>query len=439
MSADSDKDQILELTRKYGETGAAEEFVRGVTPIWPSGAALDQDDRVALVAAALDMRIAAGVSARKFERGLTNLFGLRKAHLTNSGSSANLLALSALCSRQLGDRRLRTGDEVITVAAGFPTTVNPIVQNGLVPVFVDVELGTYNTTVERVATAVSPRTRAIAMAHTLGNPYQVAEIAALAEKHDLFLVEDNCDAVGSTYQGRLTGTFGHFATLSFYPAHHITTGEGGCVLTNDLKLARLVEQLRDWGRDCWCEPGQDNTCFKRFDYQLGTLPHGYDHKYIFSEIGYNLKTTDLQAALGLSQLSKVPEFGEIRRRNWNQLRKALDRLPGLVLPEATPGSDPSWFGFVLTVLPDAPFTRQELVAFLEQRRIGTRRLFGGNLTRHPAYLERDYRISGELSNADIITDHTFWVGVYPGLSIEKIDYLAESIIEFVKGRTREVV
>jgi CDP-6-deoxy-D-xylo-4-hexulose-3-dehydrase len=435
VSADSGKDHILELTRKYHRTNATGEFVPGVTPIWPSGAALDEDDRVALVAAALDMRIAAGVFARKFERGLANYFGLRKAHLTNSGSSANLLALSALSSRQLGERRLSPGDEVITVAAGFPTTVNPIVQNGLIPVFVDVELGTYNTTVERVAAAVTPRTRAIAMAHTLGNPYQVAEIAALAEEHDLFLVEDNCDAVGSTYQGRLTGTFGHFATVSFYPAHHITTGEGGCVLTNDLKLARLVEQLRDWGRDCWCEPGEDNTCFKRFDYQLGTLPHGYDHKYIFSEIGYNLKTTDLQAALGLSQLEKLPEFGEIRRRNWNQLRRALDGLPGLLLPEATPGSDPSWFGFVLTVLPDAPFTRQELVAFLEERKIGTRRLFGGNLTRHPAYIGRDYRISGELTNTDIITEHTFWVGVYPGLSIEMIDYVAESITEFVRSRS----
>ncbi len=439
MSAGSDKDQILELTRTYHRSGAEEEFVPGVTPIWPSGAALDEEDRVALVAAALDMRIAAGFTARKFERGLAQYFGLRKAHLTNSGSSANLLAVSALSSRQLGERRLRPGDEVITVAAGFPTTVNPIVQNGLVPVFVDVELGTYNTTVERVAAALSPRTRAIAMAHTLGNPYQVAEVAALAEEHGLYLIEDNCDAVGSTYQGRLTGTFGHFATVSFYPAHHITTGEGGCVLTNDLKLARLVEQLRDWGRDCWCEPGQDNTCFKRFDYQLGTLPHGYDHKYIFSEVGYNLKTTDLQAALGLSQLGKLPEFGEARRRNWNHLRKALDGLPGLLLPEATPGSDPSWFGFVLTVLPDAPFTRQELVAFLEERHIGTRRLFGGNLTRHPAYIGRDYRVSGELTNTDVITEHTFWVGVYPGLSVEKIDYVAESITEFVRGRSGAAV
>lgn len=439
MSADINKEQILELTRKYHQTRAATEFEPGVTPIWPSGAALDEDDQVALVTAALDMRIAAGVSAQKFERGLANFFGLRKAHLTNSGSSANLLAVSALTSRTLGERRLRPGDEVITVAAGFPTTVNPIVQNGLIPVFVDVELGTYNTTVDRVAAAVSPRTRAIAMAHTLGNPYQVAEMAELAERHGLFLIEDNCDAVGSTYQGQLTGTFGHFATVSFYPAHHITTGEGGCVLTDDLKLARLVEQLRDWGRDCWCEPGQDNTCFKRFDYQLGTLPHGYDHKYIFSEIGYNLKTTDLQAALGVSQLGKVSEFGEIRRRNWNQLRRSLDGLPGLLLPEPTAGSDPSWFGFVLTVLPEAPFTRQELVAFLEERRIGTRRLFGGNLTRHPAYIGRDHRISGGLANTDTITEHTFWVGVYPGLSPAMIEYMAETITEFALRRGRGAV
>ncbi|GAA3853304.1 lipopolysaccharide biosynthesis protein RfbH [Streptomyces sedi] len=434
MSTGGEKDEILRLTRSYHQASAEGEFVPGVTPIWPSGAALDENDRVALVAAALDMRIAAGTSARNFERRLARHLGLRKAHLTNSGSSANLLAVSALASRQLGEERLRPGDEVITVAAGFPTTVSPLIQNGLIPVFVDVELGTYNATVERVAEAISPRTKAIAMAHTLGNPYRAAEMAALAEEHGLYLVEDNCDALGSTYRGQLTGTFGHFSTVSFYPAHHITTGEGGCVLTNDLRLARLVEQLRDWGRDCWCEPGQDNTCFKRFDYQLGTLPHGYDHKYIFSEIGYNLKATDLQASLGISQLERLREFGEIRRRNWNHLRKALDGLPGLVLPEPTPESDPSWFGFVLTVLPEAPFSRQKLVAFLEERRIGTRRLFGGNLTRHPAYVGRDYRVSGELIHTDLITEHTFWVGVYPGLSIEKIDYVAQSITEFVKAR-----
>lgn len=246
----------------------------------------------------------------------------------------------------------------------------------------------------------------------------------------MFLVEDNCDAVGSTHQGQLTGTFGHFATVSFYPAHHITTGEGGCVLTNDMKLARLVEQLRDWGRDCWCEPGQDNTCFKRFGYQLGTLPEGYDHKYIFSEIGYNLKTTDLQAALGLSQLGRLSEFGDKRRRNWNHLRHSLDGLPGLLLPEPTSGSDPSWFGFILTVLPEAAFSRKDLVTFLESRKIGTRRLFGGNLTRHPAYIGRNFRVSGDLANADLITESTFWVGVYPGLSLEKIEYVAKSIREF---------
>lgn len=435
MSDDPNKKHILELTRKYHRIDTVEEFVPGVTPIWASGAVLDEDDRVTLVSAALDMCIAAGGISNRFERGLAKYFGLRKAHLTNSGSSANLLAMSALTSAQLGERRLLPGDEVITVAAGFPTTVNPVVQNGLVPVFVDVDLGTYNTTVDRVTAAISPRTRAIAMAHTLGNPFPVAEIAELAEEHDLFFIEDNCDAMGSLYRGQLTGTFGHFATLSFYPAHHITTGEGGCVLTNDLKLARLVEQLRDWGRDCWCEPGQDNACFKRFGYQLGTLPHGYDHKYIFSEIGYNLKSTDLQAALGLSQLAKVPEFGEIRRRNWQRLRQSLQGLPGLLLPEPTPGSDPSWFGFVVTVLPDAPYTRKELVAFLEQRHIGTRRLFGGNLTRHPAYTGREYRIAGGLANTDIITEHTFWVGVYPGLSVEMIDYTAATITEFVHLNT----
>src|SRR3954471_5068051 len=333
---------ILELVRKYHQEITSDEFVPGTTPVLSSGAALDEEDRVALVEAALDMRIAPGVSARTFERKFARFLGLRKAHLTNSGSSANLLALSALASPALEDRRLRPGDEVVTVAAGFPTTVNPIYQNGLVPVFVDVEMGTYNTTPERVEAAIGPRTRAIMIAHALGNPYAVAEIADIAQRHGLFLVEDNCDAVGSTYRGQLTGTFGDLSTVSFYPAHHITTGEGGCVLTSTLALARIVEQLRDWGRDCWCEPGEDNTCRKRFDYQLGTLPHGYDHRYIFTHVGYNLKATDLQAALGLTQLAKLPDFGEARRRNWQRLREGLDDLPGLLLPSPTPDADPSW-------------------------------------------------------------------------------------------------
>ncbi|QWF84528.1 lipopolysaccharide biosynthesis protein RfbH [Amycolatopsis sp. CA-230715] len=434
MDVGESKAQILKLVREYHRQRETGQFVPGTTPVLSSGAVLDEQDRASLVEAALDLRIAAGVHSRRFERELARTFGLRKAHLTNSGSSANLLALSALTSPALEDRRLVPGDEVITVAAGFPTTVNPIVQNGLVPVFVDIELGTYNTTPDRIAAAIGPRTKAIMIAHALGNPFAVAEVAELAADRDLFLVEDNCDAVGSTYRGRLTGTFGDLATVSFYPAHHITVGEGGCVLTDNLALARIVEQLRDWGRDCWCEPGEDDTCFKRFDFQLGTLPRGYDHKYVFSHVGYNLKSTDLQAALGLSQLAKLPGFGEARRANWRRLRDALDGLPWLLLPEPTPGSDPSWFGFVLTIQPGSPFTLRELVSFMESRKISTRRFFGGNLTRHPAYLDVPYRVAGELTNADAVTERTFWIGVYPGITAEMIDFVAASIREFVLAR-----
>lgn len=410
-------------------------FVPGVTEIWPSGAVLDESDRAALVEAAREMRIAAGPSSRRFESRFARKLQRRKAHLTNSGSSANLLAMTAFTSHLLRERRVRPGDEVITVAAGFPTTVNPILQNGLVPVFVDVELGTYNTTAARVAAAIGPRTRAIMVAHALGNPFEAAEVAQLAEEHDLFLIEDNCDAVGSTYDGRLTGTFGDITTVSFYPAHHLTMGEGGCVLTSNLELARIVESLRDWGRDCWCEPGETNKCLKRFTYQMGTLPEGYDHKYIFSHVGYNLKATDLQAALGLSQLDKLDDFCAARRRNWRRLRDGLEGVPHLLLPRATERSDPSWFGFALTVDPDAPFKRAELVDFLEARKVGTRRLFAGNLTRHPAYVDRPHRVVGDLVNSDIITEQTFWVGVYPALTEEMLDYVAGSVREFVGAHT----
>ncbi len=423
------KASILEQVRAYHPVDD-KEFVPGQTAIWPSGAVFDEHDRAALVEAALEMRVAAGVSTRKFERAFGKRLGVRKAHLTNSGSSANLLAVSALTSPLLEEHRLQPGDEVITAAAGFPTTVNPILQNGLVPVFVDVELGTYNTTPERIEAAIGPRTKAIILAHSLGNPFRAEEVARLAEEHGLFLIEDNCDAVGSTYRGRSTGSFGDIATVSFYPAHHIAMGEGGCVLTSNLVLSRIVESFRDWGRDCWCEPGEDNRCFKRFDYQLGDLPHGYDHKYVFSHVGYNLKSTDLQAALGLSQLRRLEEFGAARRRNWRRIRDGLEGVPGLILPEATADSDPSWFGFCLTVRPDAPYTRKALVDFLESRRIGTRRFFAGNLTRHPAYLDRPHRISGTLANSDLITEHTFWVGVYPGLTDDMTDYIAQSIREF---------
>ncbi|GAA3435893.1 lipopolysaccharide biosynthesis protein RfbH [Kutzneria kofuensis] len=430
---DSARSRLLEQVRGYhdAQSPGTAPFIPGQTPILSSGAVLDADDREALVAAALDMRIASGTIATTFESRFARTLKRRKAVLTNSGSSANLLALSTLTSPTLGDEQLRPGDEVITVAAGFPTTVNPILQNGMVPVFVDIELGTYNTTAERVEEAISPRTRAIMIAHTLGNPFPVAEVAEIAERHNLHLIEDNCDAVGSTYNGRLTGTFGRFSTVSFYPAHHLTMGEGGMLLSSDIKLAKLAKSFRDWGRDCWCEPGEDDRCLKRFELQLGTLPEAYDHKYVFSEVGYNLKSTDIHAALGLSQLAKLPDFIEARKRNWRQLREGLDGLPGLLLPEATPGSDPSWFGFIITVEPDAGFDVPDVVNYLEARNIRTRRLFAGNLTRHPAYIGKPQRIVGPLTNSDIVTERTFWVGVYPGITTEMIEYVIGTLKEFV--------
>lgn len=430
---DPARSRLLEQVRAYhhAQVPGPAPFVPGQTPILSSGATLDADDRQALVAAALDLRIASGGITAKFESSVARILKRRKALLTNSGSSANLLALSTLTSTELGDQRLQPGDEVVTVAAGFPTTVNPILQNGLVPVFVDIELGTYNTTAERVEEAISPRTRAIMIAHTLGNPFPVAEIAELAARHGCYLIEDNCDAVGSTYNGRLTGTFGRLSTLSFYPAHHLTMGEGGMLLSSDLKLAKLAKTFRDWGRDCWCEPGEDDRCLKRFELQLGTLPAGYDHKYVFSEVGYNLKSSDIQAALGLSQLAKLPDFIEARKRNWRQLRAGLDGLPGLLLPEATPGSDPSWFGFIITVLPDAGFDVSDVVSCLERRNIRTRRLFAGNLTRHPAYIGRPQRIVGSLPNSDVATERTFWIGVHPGITTEMVEYVIGTLKEFV--------
>ncbi|GAA3731897.1 CDP-6-deoxy-D-xylo-4-hexulose-3-dehydrase [Spinactinospora alkalitolerans] len=429
------KEELLAQARAHFDTAHADTgFVPGVTPVLSSGAVLDSEDCAALVETALDMRIASGPAARRFEQALARTVGVRKAHLTNSGSSANLLAASALTSPRLEDVRLRPGDEVVTVAASFPTTVNPLLQNGLVPVFVDVDLGTYNTTAERVEAAIGPRTRAIMLAHTLGNPFPAEDIGRIARERDLFLIEDNCDALLSTHRGRNTGTFGDMATVSFYPAHHITTGEGGCVLSREITLARIVESLRDWGRDCWCAPGEDDRCRKRFAQQQGTLPAGYDHKYIFSHVGYNLKSSDLHASLGLTQMKKLPAFGEARRRNWRRLREGLDGLPGLLPPSPTPGSDPSWFGFAITVLPDAPFTRRELVAFLESRKIATRQLFAGNLLRHPAYQNQRIRVHGDLTNSDVITEHTFWIGVHPGLTPEMLDYVIASFKEFTAER-----
>lgn len=424
--------RILQLAAEYHEVAFPRaEFVPGVTPVPVSGKVVGVPELTNLLDAGLDLWLTEGRFADALEEKLAATVGVRHAYLCNSGSSANLLAVSALTSPKLGDRRLRPGDEVITLAAGFPTTVNPIVLTGLVPVFVDIELGTYDAQVDRLAEAVGPRTRAIVMAHTLGNPFDLGAVTALAAEHDLFLVEDNCDALGARYGGRLTGTFGDLATLSFYPAHQITTGEGGCVLTNRGTIGKIVESLRDWGRDCWCAPGMENTCGRRFDWQLGDLPSGYDHKYIYSQIGYNLKLTDSQAAVGLAQLDRLPGFVEARRRNWQRLRDGLGDLEHLfVLPRATADSEPSWFGFAITVRPEAPFPRAALVRFLEDRRIATRLLFGGNLTRQPAYAEVGYRVVGDLTVSDLVTENMLWVGVFPGLTDPMIDYVIESFHEF---------
>ncbi|HTA16593.1 MAG TPA: lipopolysaccharide biosynthesis protein RfbH, partial [bacterium] len=370
-----------------------------------------------------------------FEKRLAAVLGARRLYTVNSGSSANLLAFAALTSHLLGERALKPGDEVISVAAGFPTTLNPVLLYGCVPVFVDVELPTYNTVPERIEAAITDRTRAIFIAHTLGNPFDAEAVAALAKARGLWLIEDCCDALGSTLRGRMAGSFGHLGTLSFYPAHHITMGEGGAVFTNDPLLGKAVESLRDWGRDCWCDPGKDNTCGKRFEWSLGDLPAGYDHKYIYSHLGYNLKITDMQAAVGLAQLDHLADFCARRRENFAHFKGLLKDLEEhLMLPEATPGSDPAWFGFPMTVREGAPFTRQELLIHLNKAKIGTRLLFAGNLTRQPYMKGRAFRIASNLDNSDIIMNRTFWTGTFPGLTHEMLDYTAETIGNFIKGR-----
>ena len=423
------RERILELVREYHAVeNTPREFEPGVTAIPYAGRVFDDDEMVHLVDASLDFWLTTGRYAAEFEASFARFFGLRHALLVNSGSSANLLALSALTSSRLGDRRLVPGDEVITVATGFPTTVNPIIQNRLIPVFVDVALPTYNIDVGQLEAARSERTRAIMMAHSLGNPFDLAAVTAFAKRHDLWLIEDCCDAVGATYAGRPVGTFGDLASVSFYPAHQMTMGEGGCVLTDRPLLKTLVESFRDWGRDCWCEPGDQDTCGKRFGWKLGELPAGYDHKYIYSHIGYNMKVTDMQAAVGVAQLKKLPDFIAARRRNFNMLYAGIKDLEAhFILPEATPDSDPSWFGFPLAVRPGAPFTRPEAVAHLEARKIATRLLFGGNLVRQPLYKGSEYRCVGELPNADFVMDNVFWIGVYPGLTPDRIEFMIEAL------------
>jgi CDP-6-deoxy-D-xylo-4-hexulose-3-dehydrase len=426
--------QILELTAQYfAETNPQKNFHPGVSAVPVSGKVIDGDDISSVVDSALDAWFTTGRFAKDFERKLARFVGVRSASLVNSGSSANLAAVSALTSPKLGDRQLKPGDEVITVAAGFPTTVNPIIQNRLVPVFVDVTLPTYEIDTSQLEAARSEKTKAIVIAHTLGNVFDLDAVTEFARRHNLWLIEDCCDALGSTYRGRNVGTFGDIATVSFYPAHHITMGEGGAVLTDKPALQVLIESFRDWGRDCWCEPGKDNTCGKRFDWQLGTLPCGYDHKYTYSHIGYNLKATDMQAALGVSQIAKLPHFIERRKENFSYLRKALQPLEEfLILPEATPHSDPSWFGFPIGVREGAPFKRDELTRALEARKIGTRLLFGGNLARQPAYEGREYRVIGDLPNTNFVMNNVFWVGVYPGLTKPMLDFVVSTIGNFVE-------
>lgn len=428
--------QILALVADYHAAAFSQQpFVPGQTPVPVAGRVFDASDVRSLVDSSLDFWLTTGRFAEEFERGLAQFFGLKWAVMVNSGSSANLLAVSCLTSPTLGQKALAPGDEVITVAAGFPTTVNPIVQNRLVPVFVDVTIPTYNLDVEQLEAARSPRTKAVLAAHTLGNPFDLAAVESFCRQHDLWLIEDCCDALGSTCQGRLVGTFGDLATLSFYPAHHITTGEGGAVVTRDSRLRRLLESFRDWGRDCWCDPGKENTCGKRFQWQSGGLPCGYDHKYTYSHVGYNFKATDMQAAVGVSQLRKLPEFIAARKRNFRLLREGLTGLEHvLILPEATPGADPSWFGFPLAVRPEAPFARPELIRWLEDRKIATRLLFGGNLTRQPAYENVAFRKIGDLARSDFVMNQVFWLGVYPGLTPEMIDYVVRMVREFVEQR-----
>ena len=434
ISAAPDRRELLNEVRKFAETSLkGETFVPGKTPVPVSGKVLDPADIVALVDSSLDGWLTAGRFTEKFEKALAKYVGTRSALFVNSGSSANLVALSALTSPKLGKKALTEGDEVLTVAMGFPTTVNPIIQNRLRPVVVDVELGTYDAMADRLREAVGPKTRAIMMAHTLGNPFDLDTVRELCQEHGLWLIEDSCDALGSTYDGQRTGSFGDTATLSFYPAHHITTGEGGAVLIKSPLVKKQAESFRDWGRDCYCETGCDNTCKKRFQWQLGDLPKGYDHKYIYSHIGYNLKATDMQAALGLSQLDKLDGFVLARKANFEHLKSRLLGVDGLVLPRATQKSDPSWFGFPITLDDNLPIDREDLLRFLDSRLIGTRLMFAGNIMRQPAYRNVDFRVVGELTNTDIVMRRTFWVGVYPGLTNQMLDYIADSIIEFVEN------
>lgn len=427
------RSEIIELVGRYAALAYSDKaFQPGSSVVPPSGKVIGATELQYMVDASLDGWLTTGRFNDAFEKKLGEFLGVKHVLTTNSGSSANLLAFSALTSHLLGDRALKAGDEVISVAAGFPTTVNPILQHGMVPVFVDVHIPTYNVDPELIEAAITEKTRAIMLAHTLGNPYNLDAITRIARQHNLWLIEDCCDALGSHYDGKLVGTFGDIGTLSFYPAHHITMGEGGAVFTNNSDLKRIIESIRDWGRDCYCPPGKDNTCGKRFGWKLGDLPFGYDHKYTYSHLGFNLKISDMQAACGLAQLERVDEFIAARKSNFAYLKHALKNCEEfLILPEATEKSDPSWFGFPITIREGAGVFRVDLLKYLDQHKIGSRLLFAGNLTRQPYMAGRNYRVSGELRNTDLIMNDTFWIGVYPGLSRDMLDYVVEKMEAFL--------
>ncbi|WP_304386154.1 lipopolysaccharide biosynthesis protein RfbH [Brachyspira innocens] len=429
-----DRSKLLDMVREYAKKEYAfKDFIEGKSSVPVSGRVFDEDDVATLVDSALDFHLTTYRYNDEFEKGLRDFFGIKYALTCNSGSSANLIAVTSLTSHLLKDRALKAGDEVITVAAGFPTTVNPILHNNLVPVFVDVELETYNVNVDELEKARSDKTKAIILAHTLGNPFNVQKVKEFCDKYNLWFIEDCCDAFGSTYNNKKVGTFGDIATLSFYPAHHITMGEGGAVLTNNPILKKAMESIRDWGRDCWCAPGCDNTCNQRFSQKLGDLPEGYDHKYTYSHLGYNLKITDMQAACGVSQLRKINEFIEKRKSNFKKLKEKLKKIDKyLILPKAQDNSDPSWFGFLISVKEDAPFTRNDIVKYLNDKKIGTRLLFAGNIIKQPYMIGRNYRVVGELTNSDFIMNNTFWIGIYPGIDEKMIDYVTDKIKLFIE-------